>query len=102
MFFIEASGFGRGLGALDLNSTKLKQTFSMWDPDLIKHKSENILKCFEVIKKRKILTVPEELKQQDRIELDKAILEAYGITFDLNLLYNSLLDLYNIRQSVHS
>ena len=102
MFFIEASGFGRGLGALDLNSTKLKQTFSMWNPDLIKHKSENILKCFEVIKKRKILTVPEELKQQDRLELDKAILEAYEITFDLNLLYNSLRDLYNIRQSVHS
>lgn len=102
MFFIEASGFGRGLGALDLNSTKLKNSFSIWNPELLENKSEKILQCFEVIKKRNILTVPEELKQQDRLDLDKAILEAYGITFDLNLLYKSLLHLYDIRQSVHS
>lgn len=102
MFFIEASGFGRGLGALDLNSTKLKNSFSMWNPQLIEDKSENILKCFDVLKKRKVMTVNEELKQQDRINLDKAILEAYKIEFDLNLLYDSLLKLYNIRQSVHS
>lgn len=102
MFFIEASGFGRGLGALDLNSTKLKNSFSIWNPDLLKNNSEKILTCFEKIKKRNVLTVPEELEQQDRLDLDKAILEAYGISFDLNLLYNSLLHLYNIRQTVRS
>lgn len=102
MFFIETSGFGRGLGALDLNSTKLKRSFLIWNPQLIENKSEKILKCFDIMKKRKVLTVNEELRQQDRINLDKAILEAYGIDFDLNLLYNSLLKLYNIRQSVHS
>lgn len=102
MFFIESSGFGRGLGALDLNSTKLKNSFLIWNPQLINEKTEKILKCFDVLKKRNVLTVPEELKQQDRINLDKAILEAYGIEFDLHLLYDSLVRLYNIRQSVHS
>ena len=101
MFFIETSGFGRGLGALDLNSTKLKKGLSMLNPELLDEESkENIVQKFRVVMLRGLKAVPDELSSSDRQALDKAILTAYGLEGLKEKIYKSLLEIYSIRQAV--
>lgn len=79
IFFIEASGFGRGDGVLDLSKDKLEKSF-MLNPDILSDESKNnILKAFSVLKKRKILPIEQELKMPDRIKFDNEVLKAYNI-----------------------
>lgn len=41
LFFIEAAGFGRGLGALDINKTSLEQTYIL-NPDILSEENKKI------------------------------------------------------------
>lgn len=53
---IEAIGFGRGAGVLDINATRIKEALYIPDMDLISAKDKKeILSLFEKIKKEKIL-----------------------------------------------
>ncbi len=97
MFYIEATGFGRGLGALDLSKDKIETSF-MLNPSLISKEQENeILKAFEPLLKRKILTVQEELKQDDRKIFDKIVLKSYGLESFYERIKNCLLEMVSIR-----
>ena len=97
IFFIEASGFGRGDGVLDLSKDKLEKSF-MLNPDILSDKSKNnILKAFSVLKKRKILPIEQELKMPDRIKFDNEVLKAYNICGLYGKIKNSLLEMVATR-----
>lgn len=101
LFYIESIGFGRGLGALDLNSTTMSKKLMILDPNLLSNEQiTEILEKFQSILNRNVLDLPDELQQVDRIEFDKAVLSAFNITLDPKIIYDSLLKIYNIRQSV--
>lgn len=101
LFYIEALGFGRGLGVLDLRSTDLRDRLHMLDPNKLNQQQVNkILNKFSVLKKRPVLPILKELRQADREEFDKTVLEAYGILHLKEEIKNSLTTLYNIRMSV--
>ena len=79
MFYIEASGFGRGAGALDLNKDKFADSF-MLNPNLLSEKqNQEILKAFMSLTQRKILPVEQELQQTDRQAFDTVVLKAFGM-----------------------
>ncbi len=100
MFYIEAVGFGRGLGALDINSSTIKQIY-MLDPSLIDNNSKvQILKSFSVITKRKILKTDEELEKLDRSRFDHLILNIYGIEKYYDNIKHSLLSMQEARLNV--
>ncbi|MFC4559380.1 N-6 DNA methylase [Virgibacillus kekensis] len=102
LFYIEALGFGRGLGALDLRSTDLKERFFMLNPNLLDQQQSNkILSKFQALKKRPILPIIQELNHTDREEFDNAVLESYGILHLKDDIKKSLITLYNIRTSVN-
>lgn len=100
MLLLEAAGFGRGLGALDLNSTKLAKQLHMLNHQSISlpHKT-NILNLFKPLLEREVLALPQELASVDRQQFDEAVLQAYGYKNVRNDIYQSLLALYNIRQT---
>lgn len=103
LFYIESIGFGRGLGALDLNSKKISKNLMILDPNLLsKEQISKIVDKFQSILNRKVLDLPDELEQEDRIEFDKEILNAFNIKLDPKIIYESLLRIYNIRKSVEN
>ncbi|MBI1274161.1 MAG: N-6 DNA methylase [Alphaproteobacteria bacterium] len=101
MFFIEAAGFGRALGALDLQPTKLRSVFYMLNPALLAEQQRSDIKeAFDVIKNRDVLHVRDELHMEDRRNLDRTVLEAYGLENYEGKITRSLLELYRIRKAV--
>jgi hypothetical protein len=83
---IELRGTARNLGVLDLNANYFK-TLKILNPNLLSEKSKiEIKNAFEPLKSRKIKTIFEEVKQKDRINFDKTVLNVYKI--DGNILEN--------------
>lgn len=100
MFLVEAAGFGRGLGALDLNATKLSKTFHMLDPARVDRQHRKmILKKFAALLKRPTFDLPEELAAPDRVAFDDAVLAAFALGNCRKTIYVSLLALFHIRQT---
>ena len=101
IFFLEALGFGRGLGVLDLNSTKLKDNMRILDPSLLTEQNKNKIKeFFKPILAREVYPLSKELTMDDRDKFETAVLEAYSLLEIKDRLKNSLLKMYQIRKAV--
>lgn len=98
MFIIEGMGFGRGLGALDLNSDRIKDYMHLLDPRRLDPTAvDNIKTAFAPLLQRDVLAVADELEQADRQAFDEAVLAAFGLQLDKQRVYNALLALVEIR-----
>jgi len=100
MFIIEGIGFGRGLGALDMNKDRIEDYMHMLDASRLD--DDGIIKiktAFLPLMQRDILTVADELEQADRIAFDDAIIDAFGLSISRDDIYNSLLSLMEIRRT---
>lgn len=96
-FSIESSGFGRGLGALDINKDRISRCM-MFNPNIISTAQRNaIVKSFQKIKTRKILPILEELNSTERLEFEKIVFSAYGVENELESLILSLKSMINTR-----
>jgi len=99
--YIEALGFGRGEGVLDLNSDKVKNKLMILDPRKIdSSKIDIVLSKFEQLVQRNIKTIDQELLSKDRIDFESTLYSAFGIEAKMNDIHRSLLQLYNLRQGV--
>lgn len=97
IFYIEASGFARGLGALDINSENIAKC-RMLNPKLISSNARNnIIKAFKPLLKRDIKTIREELISKDRMIFEKTVMYAFGIENYLAPIIYSLLSMQNAR-----
>lgn len=100
MFFIEAVGFGKGLGALDMNRELISNIYIM-DSNRVSIKDrELILDKFDSLLKRKIKSTFEEMNSEDRIDFDKTILKVFGIENYYDRISKSLLSMQQARLSV--
>ena len=101
LLMIEAIGFGRGLGGLDLNKDRIGKCLHVLDPTAIGREARNnIVAAFQPVAKREILEIADELEQDDRIAFDDVVLDAFGITVARETIYDSLRALTEIRQAV--
>ena len=67
LFYIEAVGFGRGLGALDISKESLSRCYLL-NPSLVDESSrDRIIESFNKIKNRKIRNIIDEFQDEDRI-----------------------------------
>ena len=79
MFYIEASGFGRGLGVLDVNKDSIANCY-MLNPKLVSQNDRTkIIAAFEKLKSRQIMRVSEELSDDIRLEFEHTVLKSFGI-----------------------
>ncbi|MGQ4006437.1 N-6 DNA methylase [Francisellaceae bacterium CB300] len=98
VFFIESLGFGRGLGALDLSSTRMNKYLKILDPSLLSDDQIKDIKYrFSLFKSRDIEDIREELSHQIRKYFDIAILTYYNIEHLYENIKNSFLFLFNLR-----
>ncbi|TDO19357.1 N-6 DNA methylase [Pedobacter duraquae] len=99
MFIIEGMGFGRGLGALDLSSDRIKKYMHILDVNLLNAIDiQNIKSAFRTMATREIMSsIADELERPDRIAFDEAILSAFRIRENRQVIYDSILALVEIR-----
>ncbi|MDX8413553.1 MAG: N-6 DNA methylase [Mariprofundales bacterium] len=103
LFLIESVGFGKGLGALDLNATNIRKNLHMLDPSLLNEVQVfDIIKAFKPLLGRDVLSVREELQQSDRLHFDKVVLQAFDLGGVQENISNALLALVEMRQAVHN
>ena len=100
MFIIESTGFGRGLGVLDINTQNIQQSY-MLNPFLLNDEQvEEIIQAFAPLKNRAILDVEQEINQADRVNFDLTVLRCFGIDAYYEDIKNSLLSMQRARLSV--
>jgi tRNA1(Val) A37 N6-methylase TrmN6 len=98
---VEGNGFGRGLGVLDLSVTNLRTHLHMLDPSVLtREKRDKILQSYQPLLARDVEEIADELERDDRRTFDKTILEAFGIETPLITIYDTILRLVEIRQTV--
>ena len=103
MFIIEGLGFGRGLGALDLNKDRIEAYMNMLDPGVLnRQQGGEILRAFSPLLNREILGVADELEQVDRQFFDDTVIGAFGLDVEREHIYESLRGLVEIRTTANS
>lgn len=100
LFYIEAVGFGRGLGALDISKDSISKSY-MLNPALItEEQTEKIVRHFSSLINRGITDVDQDLEDSVRYEFDMAVLKAFGISEYYDNIVNSLKAIRKIRKAV--
>ena len=99
-FFIEASGFGRGLGVLDITKDNIEKSY-MLNPSLIDTASKKeILARFNELKKTPISDISTELQKEKRNAFEHAVFEAFEIEEYLEPVLFSFKSMLKTRNSV--
>jgi hypothetical protein len=102
VFYNEASGFPKGLGALDNNNENIGKT-RMLDPRLLSaSQAKKILTAFKPLLSREILTTEQEYSQSDRLAFEHVVADCYGYTRIFDRIKNSVLSMQRVRLSVQS
>ncbi|MCM1512577.1 MAG: N-6 DNA methylase [Oxalobacter formigenes] len=100
MFYIEASGFGRGLGVLDINKDSIANCY-MLNPKLVDASARRkILTAFDKVKARSIMKVSDELCDDVRLEFEHEVLRSFGIDEYFDKIKASLLSMQEARAAV--
>ena len=103
LLMIEAIGFGRGLGVLDLNKNRVEKSLHILDPSVLNaEQRKRIIDAFQPLIHRDILEIADELEQDDRMAFDDLVLEYFGIQVSRDLIYDNLRTLTEIRQAVET
>lgn len=98
-FFVEAVGFGRGLGVLDINKENISECL-MLNPNLLTQNSiNNIKKQFSIVCNKPIITVEEELKDKDWVRYNHTVLQAFEIDTYYDKIVNSIMSLRKVRKT---
>ena len=98
-FYIEAIGFGRGLGVLDINKESISKC-NMLNPDLLSTEDRvDIKNAFNTIIKKEIDDVELEFTDDDWIHFNKTVLKAFGIENYYDKILKSLLSLRKVRKT---
>ncbi len=101
LFQQEALGFPRGLGALDLSSTRIAEGMRIPNPMALSDDGmARILRSFDPVCKREILDLENEFAQQDRIAFEHTVAKVFGYEHSLETIVNATLRLFKIRNSV--
>ena len=98
-FFVEAIGFGRGLGVLDINKESIANCF-MLNPALLSPESiSQIKKQFQNILAKNIMSIEDEFKNKEWLAFNRTVLRAFGIEEYYIRICNSLLSMRQVRKT---
>ncbi len=99
LFYIEAVGFGRGLGVLDINKDSISKCY-MLNPNMLTESQKNeIIQKFNLLISRGIKDIEQDLNDSLRKEFDRTILKAFGIVDYYDYIVSSLKAMRNIRKT---
>ena len=97
-FFLEAFGFGRGEGVLDLNATKLRTYLPMLNPELLSQGEKKLVKAaFRPLISRQVINFSDECTRSDRINFEHAVLRAFGCESQYGKVLAAVKTLHELR-----
>jgi hypothetical protein len=99
-FFIEAVGFGRGLGVLDINKDNISKCFMLNSSLLSDDKKEQIKTAFKPLLDKDIESVESEMKDEEWVTFNHIVLQAFGIDKYYARICESLSSLRRARKTV--
>lgn len=100
LFYIEAVGFGRGLGVLDINKDSIAKCYMLNPAALSAEQAHHIKTTFLALAAKGITDIETELADPVRQEFDIAVLDAYGIGRYYSTIVSSLKSMRHIRKAV--
>ena len=100
LFYIEAVGFGRGLGVLDINKDSISKCYMLNPALLTKEQSSAIMEKFSALSVRGIVDINQDLSDPIRQEFDRTVLNAFGIGNYHDRIIDSLKAMRRIRKAV--
>ena len=100
IFYSEATGFPKGLGALD-NRAENSKKMLMLDPRKLSDGDANkIIKAFKSLLERRIMTTIEEYQQEDRLAFERVVAECFGYSSYFEKIKSCVLEMQKVRLSV--
>ena len=100
LFYIEAVGFGRGLGVLDISKESIANCY-MLNPDLLTHEQTLAIKeAFSSLKDRGIVDFDQDMDDPIRQSFDLAVLRAFKIEEYYSIILDSIKSMRKIRKAV--
>jgi len=99
-FYTEATGFPKGLGALDNRAENIKKILMLDPRKLSDNDASKILRAFEPLLKRRIMTTFQEYEQTDRLNFERVVADRFGYSALFERIKNSVLDMQRVRLSV--
>lgn len=100
IFYTEATGFPKGLGALDNRAENTKKIL-MLDPRYLSTIDiSRILEAFRPLLARKIKTTVEEYECVDRLTFEHIVADCYGYSAQFERIKNTVLEMQRVRLSV--
>lgn len=100
LFYIEAVGFGRGLGVLDINKESISKCYMLNPALLTAEQKTDIMEKFSALAERGIVDINQDLNDGARQEFDRTVLKAFGIEKYLDNIISSLKAMRRIRKAV--
>ena len=100
IFFIEATGFPKGLDALDNSASKIAKAF-MLDPRKLPVTDANrILDAFKPLLERKVKMTEDEYTLPDRLNFEHVVAKCFGYDSEFNRIKDCVLKMMRVRLSV--
>jgi len=100
LFYIEAVGFGRGLGVLDINKDSISKCY-MLNPALLNEEQKtDIMTQFSQLIERGILDINQDIDDPIRQEFERVVLDAFGIGEYFDNIVSSLKAMRKVRKAV--
>lgn len=100
IFYAEATGFPKGLGALDNRAENVKRILMLDSRRLSDNEVSKILNAFKPLLSRNIMTTLQEYGQEDRLNFECIVAECFGYTPLFERIKNAVLDMQRVRLSV--
>jgi hypothetical protein len=100
LFYIEAVGFGRGLGVLDINKDSISKCY-MLNPALLNEEQKTaIMTQFSQLVERGILDINQDIDDPIRQKFERVVLDAFGIEEYFDNIVSSLKAMRKVRKAV--
>ena len=100
LFYIEAVGFGRGLGVLDINKDSISKCY-MLNPALLNEEQKTaIMTQFSQLVERGIIDINLDIDDPIRQEFERVVLDAFGIGEYFDNIVSSLKAMRKVRKAV--
>jgi hypothetical protein len=100
IFYAEATGFPKGLGALDNRAENSKRILMLDPRRLASADVKKILIAFKPLLARKIMTTEQEYLQSDRLAFERVVADCFGYSPQFERIKNSVLEMQKVRLSV--
>ncbi|MDR2148963.1 MAG: hypothetical protein LBE91_21185, partial [Tannerella sp.] len=100
IFYSEATGFPKGLGALDNRAENVKKILMLDPRKLSDGDADKIIEAFKPLLGRRIMTTIEEYQHAARLAFERVVAECFGYSEYFEKIKDCVLEMKKVRLSL--